>query len=180
MKNSESNSAAAHCSPLTARVVAVSVSEEKGVKKTPVSEVILKKGQGVVGDAHAGAGIRQVSLLAEESIEKMRRKNLPVGPGDFAENITTSGLDLPSLPIGTCLRLGKTTLLKITQIGKECHSRCRIFYSAGDCVMPREGVFAVVLRGGKLQPGDEIRPIARTIASGLPSPTQSLPQESVR
>lgn len=106
-------------------------------------------------DAHAGPGTRQVSLLAEESIAKMRAKGLSVGPGDFAENVTVAGIVLPALAIGTCLRVG-AALLEITQIGKECHDRCAIFLQAGDCVMPREGIFARVVRGGEVAAGDAV------------------------
>lgn len=134
------------------RVVAVSVSARKGGKKVPVPSVALVREHGVRDDAHAGPGTRQVSLLAEESIAKMRDKGLAVGPGDFAENVTVAGIVLPALAIGTRLRVGDA-LLEITQIGKECHDRCAIFLQAGDCVMPREGVFARVVRGGEVAAG---------------------------
>ncbi len=137
------------------RVVAVSLSERKGAKKVPVPSVVLVPDHGVRDDAHAGPGKRQVSLLAEESIAKMRDKGLSVGPGDFAENVTVAGIVLPELAIGTRLRVGET-LLEITQIGKECHDRCAIYLQAGDCVMPREGVFARVVRGGKVAAGDAV------------------------
>lgn len=136
-------------------VVAVSRSARKGEKKTPEPSVALEPEHGVRGDAHAGSGIRQVSLLGEESIGKMRDRGFPVGPGDFAENVTVSGIDLPGLGIGKRLRIGEA-LLEITQIGKECHDRCAIYLQAGDCVMPREGVFARVLRGGTISPGDRV------------------------
>ena len=110
---------------------------------------------GLEGDAHAGSGHRQVSLLAVESIAKMKARGLDVGPGDFAENITTSGVDLVSLPVGSRLRLGEA-LLEVSQIGKVCHSRCTIFEQAGDCVMPREGIFARILVGGNVRTGDPI------------------------
>jgi MOSC domain-containing protein YiiM len=110
---------------------------------------------GLEGDAHAGFGHRQVSLLAAESIAKMKARGLDVGPGDFAENVTTSGIDLVSLPIGTRLRLGKA-LLEVSQIGKVCHSRCAIFEEAGDCVMPREGIFARILSSGNVRTGDPV------------------------
>lgn len=137
------------------RVVAVSVSARKGEKKTPVASVTLVPGHGARGDAHAGPGNRQVSLLAEESIGKMREKGLAVGPGDFAENVTVEGIVLPALAIGTRLRVGEA-LLEITQVGKECHDRCAIFLQAGDCVMPREGIFARVVAGGKVAAGDAV------------------------
>ena len=116
----------------------------------------LKEGFGIAGDAHAGTKNREVSLLAEESIEKMKTKGLNVGPGDFAENITTEGLDLVSLKIGSRIKIGKDTLLEISQIGKECRARCSIYYQAGDCVMPTEGVFAHVLKGGMIKTGDRL------------------------
>ena len=141
---------------MSATVVAVSISEAKGMRKTPVSSVILQLEHGICGDAHAGPGHRQVSLLARESIEKMRQLGLDVDAGDFAENITTEGLDLPSLPVGTRLSAG-SALLEVTQIGKECHARCAIYHQAGDCVMPKEGIFTRVLRGGTISPGDGIR-----------------------
>ena len=137
-------------------VVAVCISRNKGERKTPVDSVELREEYGLVGDAHAGDWHRQVSLLAAESIEKMRLLGLDVASGDFAENITTQGLDLCHLPVGTRLAIGPT-LLEVTQIGKECHTRCAIFYQAGDCVMPKEGIFARVLRGGNIKAGDPVR-----------------------
>ena len=139
-----------------AKVLAVCISENKGERKKPVEAVELRENHGIVGDAHAGDWHRQVSLLAQESIDKMRALGLDVTAGDFAENITTSGIDLVSLPIGTRLQVGET-LLEVTQIGKECHTRCAIFYQAGDCVMPKEGIFVRVITGGVIRPGDEIR-----------------------
>lgn len=138
-----------------AQVVAVCVSEKKGERKTPVPFVELQENHGIVGDAHAGDWHRQVSLLAEESIQKMQALGLDVDAGDFAENITTRGIDLVSLPIGTRLRVGES-LLEVTQIGKECHTRCAIYYQAGDCVMPKEGIFARVIAGGMIHPVDEV------------------------
>lgn len=140
---------------MEAKVVAVCVSRNKGERKTPVAAVELRENHGIVGDAHAGDWHRQVSLLAQESIAKMQRLGLAVDAGDFAENITTAGIDLPSLSVGTRLAIGDT-LLEITQIGKECHTRCAIYYQAGDCVMPKEGVFARVLKGGTIAVGEKI------------------------
>ena len=140
---------------MSASVVAVCTSANKGERKTPVDQVVLRENHGIIGDAHAGDWHRQVSLLAQESIEKMQRMGLSVSAGDFAENITTLGIDLPSLPIGTQLVIGET-LLEVTQIGKECHTRCAIYEQAGDCVMPKEGIFVRVLRGGSIEPGDKI------------------------
>jgi MOSC domain-containing protein YiiM len=138
-----------------AQVLAVCISENKGERKKPVEAVELRENHGIVGDAHAGDWHRQVSLLAQESIDKMRALGLDVNAGDFAENITTVGIDLISLPIGSRLQVGET-LLEVTQIGKECHTRCAIFYQAGDCVMPKEGIFARVIAGGEIKPGDDI------------------------
>jgi len=135
-----------------ARVVAVCISERKGERKTPVPSVTLRANHGVAEDAHAGEGRRQVSLLAMESIEKMRRKGLSVSAGDFAENITTEGIQLIDLPVGARLRMGQV-VLEVTQIGKECHTRCAIYRQAGDCVMPREGIFTRVVTPGIVSPG---------------------------
>jgi len=139
-----------------ATVLAVCISEQKGERKKPVESVELRENHGIVGDGHAGDWHRQVSLLAQESIDKMRAMGLDVNAGDFAENITTSGINLVSLPIGARLQVG-ATLLEVTQIGKECHTRCAIYYQAGDCVMPKEGIFAKVVSGGVIKPGDEIQ-----------------------
>ena len=136
-------------------IVSISTSSEKGAKKTPVESAVLSVDHGIEGDAHAGKWHRQISLLAEESIEKMRGGGLEVGYGDFAENITTSGLVLYEIPVGTKLRLGQC-LVEVTQIGKECHDRCAIYEAVGDCVMPREGIFARVLRGGEIKKGDDV------------------------
>jgi MOSC domain-containing protein YiiM len=141
--------------PWAGSVVAVNVSANKGERKKASPDVSLLVEHGIEGDAHAGPWHRQVSLLAQESIDKMVEKGLSVGPGDFAENITTSGIEVAALPIGTLLEMGEA-LLQVTQIGKECHARCEIFYQAGDCVMPREGIFVRVLRGGRVAPGDPV------------------------
>ena len=139
-----------------ANVVSVNISERKGEQKHPVPEIQLKFRHGIVGDAHAGDWHRQISLLAEESIDTMRALSpIPLDPGVFAENINTEGIDLKHLPVGTHLRIGETEV-EGTQIGKECHSHCEIFKRMGECIMPREGVFAVVLRGGTIQKGDTI------------------------
>jgi MOSC domain-containing protein YiiM len=144
--------------------VAVNVSDRKGVPKTPVSEAELRPDHGLVGDAHAAPGKRQVSLLAVESIERWLSATasasaLPkalVGPGAFAENLTVEGLALAGLPVGTQLRIGSAVLLEISQIGKACHTGCAIREAVGDCVMPREGVFARVLVGGLVRPNDRV------------------------
>ena len=147
----------ANASPTEGQIVAVSVSRRKGIKKSNLPECQLLENEGLEGDAHAGEWHRQVSLLAGESIDRIREQGLDVTPGDFAENITTTGLRLWELPLGTRLAVGEDALLEITQIGKECHDRCAIFHQVGDCVMPREGIFTRVLRGGSIKPGDDIR-----------------------
>ena len=136
--------------------MAVCISEKKGERKKPVAEVQVRENHGIVGDAHAGDWHRQVSLLAQESIAKMQALGLDVHAGDFAENITTSGIELVALPVGSRLKVGET-LLEVTQIGKECHTRCAIYYQAGDCVMPKEGIFARVIAGGVVRPGDAVQ-----------------------
>jgi len=138
-------------------VVAVCLSPRKGMRKSNTGHARLIAHRGLEGDAHAGPGDRQVSLLAEESVDKMRALGLDVGPGDFAENLTVQGLDLCALPVGTQLQVGTDALLRITRIGKECHTRCSIYFQAGDCVMPREGVFAEVLQGGEVRCGDLVK-----------------------
>ena len=139
------------------KIVSLNISEKKGVRKKPVKEVSLKTEFGIEGDAHASsAWHRQVSLLALESIKKMQDKGLDVKPGDFAENITTEGIDLVSLPVGTQLTIGESIKVEVSQIGKECHTRCSIYYQAGDCVMPKEGIFVRVLSGGVVKEGDQI------------------------
>lgn len=137
-------------------IKAISISKEQGTKKYNVPSAELKIDFGIEGDAHAGNWHRQISLLAEESIDKMRAKGAAVTSGDFAENITTEGIDLQSLAIGSKLRLGSVAEVEITQFGKECHSGCAIFQQIGDCIMPREGVFAKVTKPGRIQTGDTI------------------------
>ena len=138
------------------KVLAVNISEKKGTRKKDVRSCAIMKGFGLKDDAHGGPWHRQVSLLANESIEKMKALGLDVGFGDFAENITTQGIDLVHLPVGTPIRIGDTVILRVTQIGKVCHERCAIYYQAGDCVMPKEGIFAEVLTEGNVAVGDEI------------------------
>lgn len=145
-----------------ANVLAVCISENKGERKRPVDSVELRENHGIVGDAHAGDWHRQVSLLAQESIDKMRALGLDVSAGDFAENITTSGINLVNLPIGSRLQIGGS-MLEVTQIGKECHTRCTIFYQAGDCVMPKEGIFAKVMKGGTVGQGDTIIHVTESV-----------------
>jgi MOSC domain-containing protein YiiM len=142
------------------KIVSIALSKKKGTPKIPVQEAQLFVDHGVEGDAHAGPWHRQVSLLASESIESARQLGLDVGFGDFAENIATVGVDWKSLPIGTRVRLGREAVVEITQIGKECHNRCAIYYKAGDCIMPREGVFGRVIEAGVIRCGDPIEIIS--------------------
>ena len=141
-----------------ARIIAVCRSEKKGTKKEIIAEGMLRKDYGLVGDAHADSSThRQVSLLAIESINKIRSLGFDTAPGDFAENLTTEGLDLVSLPVGTRLSIGRDTILELTQIGKECHTRCAIYRQVGKCIMPEEGVFARVISPGLVTAGDKVR-----------------------
>lgn len=140
------------------RIVAVCMSDRKGVAKHNVEQAEIREDWGLVGDAHAAEWHRQVSLLALESIDKMRNLGLNVRPGSFAENLTTEGIDLLSLPIGSRVRVGNGVVLEITQHGKVCHDRCAIYRAAGDCVMPREGIFARVVAGGVVRVGDVVVP----------------------
>ena len=141
-----------------AEIIAVCISDRKGIRKHPVPSLELRVGQGILGDAHAGNWHRQVSLLAQESIDTMINLGLKLSPGDFAENIVVRGMDLKALPVGTVLRAG-TALLAVTQIGKECHNDCAIKQAVGKCVMPTEGIFAVVLKDGTVKPGDTLERI---------------------
>ena len=134
-------------------ILSLNISKEKGTAKSPVPRLVLIADHGIEGDAHAGPGNRQVSLLADEDIDTMRARLSTLAPGDFAENITTRGIDLPSLPLGTKLSIGDA-VLEISQIGKECHSGCAIREKTGDCVMPRRGVFARVVEGGEITDED--------------------------
>ncbi|OGW57503.1 MAG: molybdenum cofactor sulfurase [Nitrospirae bacterium RBG_16_43_8] len=141
---------------MTGKVVAINTSEKKGMRKKPIKEALVKADYGIEGDAHASSEWhRQVSLLALESIKKMQALGLDVKPGDFAENITTEGINLPELSIGTGMTIGEVEA-EVSQIGKECHTRCAIYYQAGDCVMPKEGIFVKVIKGGKIKEGDII------------------------
>src|SRR5271157_2874715 len=138
------------------KILSVNISQTKGGKKQNINCGLFIENHGLKDDGHAEPGIRQVSLLAKESIEKIRNKGLDVQYGDFAENLTTEGIDLPSLSIGTRFKIGYKVLMEVTQIGKVCHERCNIFYTVGDCIMPREGIFAKVLIGGEVRVGDQI------------------------
>jgi MOSC domain-containing protein YiiM len=139
------------------KIESIAISKKKGTRKTQVEETVLITDHGLDQDAHAGPWHRQVSFLSSESILKARERGLNVTFGDFAENIATSGIDWQNVPIGTHLMVGDTAIVEITQIGKECHKKCAIYYIAGDCIMPREGIFARVLMGGKIRYGDSIR-----------------------
>ena len=139
-----------------AKVVSVNISERKGEQKHPVAQIELKLRHGIIGDAHAGDWHRQVSMLAEESVDTMRASSpIPLDAGVFAENINTVGIDLKALPIGTHLRIGETEV-EVTQIGKECHNACAIRKAVGKCVMPTEGIIVVVVKEGTVRAGDEI------------------------
>jgi MOSC domain-containing protein YiiM len=153
-----------------AKIVSIAMSRKKGTRKKTVAQAVLIREHGLDGDAHAGKWHRQVSFLALESIEQARTDGLEVDFGDFAENIATEGIDWVHLPISTRLRLGRDAEVEITQIGKECHKKCAIYYQAGDCIMPREGVFARVLRGGTIYVGDDIQllPHHRAVANEDP------------
>lgn len=142
-----------------ASVLAVCISEQKGTQKHPVPEIQVKCGHGIVGDAHAGNWHRQISLLGSESVDKVRPLLPDIQPGAFAENILTEGITLYTLPVGTLLRVGEAEL-EVTQIGKECHQGCAIRKLTGDCVMPREGIFAVVKKEGVIRPGDIVEVLA--------------------
>ena len=139
------------------KIVSIAISKKKGTRRTTVPTVRLVEDHGIQGDAHAGPWHRQISLLAMEDIHAMQAKGVDVDFGDFAETIATSGIDLPSLPIGSRLRIGDTVLLEITQIGKECHNKCAIYYQAGDCIMPKRGIFARVITGGEISSDDAIQ-----------------------
>jgi len=141
-----------------AKIIAVCRSQKKGTKKEDVKEGYLHQDYGLADDAHADCSThRQVSLLAIESIDKMRSLGFDLSPGDFAENLTTEGIDLVSVPIGTKLSVGQDVILEMTQIGKECHTACAIRRQVGQCIMPEEGVFTKVIRGGQVRAGDQIR-----------------------
>lgn len=146
------------------RIKAISISDRKGIRKKNVESAKLLESFGLEADAHGGKWHRQVSFLAQESIDFMREKGLDVVAGNFAENITTEGLDLPILPVGTHILVGTTELI-ISQLGKVCHHKCAIYHQAGDCVMPREGIFAVVLKGGTIQVGDTIKVLDKKSSS---------------
>lgn len=142
-----------------ARIASINTSAHKGTRKTPVADghdIVIEQ-FGLASDAHAGHWHRQVSFLAAESIQTARDRGLNVHEGDFGENFTTQGINLLSLPLGTQLKLGSEVIVEISQIGKVCHTRCAIYYLAGDCIFPHEGIFGVVLHGGEVHTGDDIQ-----------------------
>ncbi len=154
-----------------AKVIAVCTSETKGVRKENINHGTLKTEYGLIGDAHADSSWhRQISLLAVESIQKMRDMGYDVGPGDFAENITCEGIELLSLPIGTRVAIGDKVILEISQIGKECHAGCAIFKQTGKCIMPKEGVFARVIQGGEVNTGNTIKVISQKAKNSKSAP----------
>lgn len=138
------------------RIVSISISKKKGTRKNQVDSAQLVVDHGVKNDAHAGSWHRQVSFLSSENIEKARGQGLDVTFGDFAENVSTTGIDWKTIPVGKRVRLGRDAVVEITQIGKTCHNKCAIYYKAGDCIMPREGVFAKVVHEGRIECGDAI------------------------
>ena len=138
------------------KIISLAISKKKATRKQVINEALLIENHGIKGDAHAGNWHRQVSFLSSESIEEAQRMGLDVSFGDFAENIATEGIDWKTMPIGTRVKLGDSALVEITQIGKECHTKCAIYYKAGDCIMPKEGVFARVLEGGTIRCGDKV------------------------
>jgi len=150
------------------KILAVCISKKKGISKNRIGEGILKENYGLEGDAHAGGGPRQVSLLADETLKEMKKKGIKIGCGGFGENFTTTGIEITSLLVGTRLRVGKSALLEITQIGKTCQKPCEIYKRLGDCILPSQGVFAKVLSGGKVKKGDKITPGSdRKILAGV-------------
>ena len=144
-------------SNLEMKIVSIAISKKKGTPKVQVEKASLLEDHGLEGDAHAGPWHRQVSFLAAESIEEARKKGLDVGFGAFAENIATSGIDWQDIPVGARVNLGDSAQVEITQKGKECHNKCAIYYLAGDCIMPREGIFGRVLKGGEVRCGAPVR-----------------------
>ncbi len=156
------------------RVISVNLSDRKGGRKRATAQALLVLDRGLEDDAHAGDWHRQVSLLALESIRQMVARGLQVGPGDFAENLTTEGLEIMTLPVGSLLKVGPRALLEVSQVGKTCHHRCAVYEQAGDCVMPREGIFGVVRRGGPVRAGDTLEVLSLGDGRCQRSPQESL------
>ena len=138
------------------KIVAICISKKKGVQKKDVKQCRLIENYGLEGDAHAGSWHRQISLLSIEGRLVMENKGVKLDAGDFGENVLTEGVDFANIMVGNELRLGGDALVRVTQIGKECHDRCNIYYQVGDCIMPREGIFAEVLKGGEIKIDDDI------------------------
>lgn len=138
------------------KIVAICISEKKGVQKKDIKKCRLIENYGLEGDAHAGSWHRQISLLSIEGRLVMENKGIKLDAGDFGENVLTEGVDFANIMVGNELRLGGDALVRVTQIGKECHERCNIYYQVGDCIMPREGIFAEVLKGGEIKIDDDI------------------------
>lgn len=160
------------------KIHAISISDRKGIRKKNVDTIRLIEGFGLENDAHGGDWHRQVSLLAQESIDTMRAKGLDVVAGNFAENITTSGIILDQLSVGDHIALGSTELI-ISQLGKVCHHKCAIFHQAGDCVMPREGIFGVVVKGGEIAVGDPVRLLSERSTSAAIVTTQEVADDTL-
>ena len=142
------------------KIVSIAISKKKGTRKAQIDKATLIQDHGFKGDAHAGPWHRQVSFLASESIESAKRNGWDVTFGDYAENIATKGIDWRKVPVGTLISLGDSAIVKITQIGKECHKKCAIYYLSGDCIMPKEGIFGRVIKGGEIHRGDMVRIIS--------------------
>ena len=139
------------------KIVSIAISKKKGTRKTQIDQATLIQNHGLEGDAHAGPWHRQVSFLAAESIEASKKKGFDVTFGDYAENIATKGINWQKVPFGTLISVGDSAIVKITQIGKKCHKKCAIYYLSGDCIMPKEGIFGRVIKGGKIQRGDIVQ-----------------------
>lgn len=142
------------------KIVSIAISKKKGTTKTCIPEAQLIENHGIKEDAHAGDWHRQLSFLASESIENASSTDFPLNFGDFAENVATKGIDWKNQPIGRQFKLGSDAIVEVTQIGKECHKKCAIYYRTGDCIMPKEGVFARILKGGSIKVGDPIQQIS--------------------
>ena len=142
------------------KIVSIAISKKKGTRKAQINQATLIQNYGLERDAHAGPWHRQVSFLASESIEAAKKKDCDVTFGDYAENIATSGINWQEIPVGTLINLGDSAMIKITQIGKECHKKCAIYYLSGDCIMPKEGIFGRIIKGGKIHRGDMVRIIS--------------------
>ena len=148
---------------MVGKILAVCISKEKGTQKENVGSAVVRANHGIEGDAHSGSWHRQVSLLADESIEKMRERGIELTYGDFGENLVTQGVTLHKLGVGSTIKLGESVIGEVSQIGKECHDRCAIYYKTGDCIMPKEGIFLKILTGGKISVGDRVEIVHKGI-----------------